>query len=1072
MNPEEREGILQLLAPAYRGEEVVLPKDTPVDPTLFRECVFGSAAGSGNQPLRWILHNAIFSGKLDLNDARGNGGPLPAMEFRNCRFENGFCAIGAHFERLRFEACTFTANDQEANLIELRNIRIATELSLLDLRPEASAQDPEAEHGLLRVDAFAAQIGTNVVVKRSLFRAPQNDATSLKHDARYALDLATARIGSDVQMQPAVVLEGGLKIRDARIGGSLWGQGLHVTDGETESTRKSISERGDTPRYGIFGQSLMVEGVVALSVDYQRRSEGAIPATLENLEPTSSPDPTRFWCLGHVNLLSSRINGQVDLRGGYMGGVESATMWLDGAEIRGSLMAPQTTIPLVLERTQRVPFRVLEVPRFSARGCHVFGDCDLHVRSDDIRLEGSTIDGKLTVSGTVVQLSTAGAAIAGDTELSITSNKICNLGGSKLSGQLDLGSSNFAQGLLSVRDAHIGHSFILASLYEDIGELRRRRLSCYPNYMLSEVTLPPDHDENALLAQMQERGIRIASFLTRSTRRRWLRKAQTDPTRVILLDGHSSSFHLLNARGYLKLNTHEQAEEYLRLFCAFTWAEEGSFALVERDLQLPTRFRGKVPVHNLHAVKEQGIAQYSFEVYCRYGLSLRKVKFTLALNGIPSMADEAYVMAANELVAYHPDEIPTYQYPFRIASQGVRSEFLSDARVSAGTDAERAFLSEVPDWSERIVRDRLHKSDVDLRDATCGVLQDNAGRIWERAQRIRLEGFCYAGTFMPTKSSVEGEVQVRRFWLRGKPYQSRSQRAVSAFARFLYLIGVVKIFRLIVWHSIRRLSPRTMQLSGYSSRLNRAQKAGHGWRFFKAYVLRAVRVTLSTRYKFASMPERPFRAQPYAQLAKVLRERGDDEAARDIEADKIYWGAYDRALGSFRGWLAFLFWWTPYGFFFRFGLAPIRAFLTLLVVWFAGFCAISMLSESNMLVANVTTVAAAAQGTIAVVPTVPSGQYVETLPCGESIAPALYAAELLTPVLNLHQENRCDITSSPPSASRPPKLQLWGHVFRHPVWMEEPRKWEYLKAIYIVLGTVVSSLSLLTFSGIARRWES
>ena len=125
-----------------------------------------------------------------------------------------------------------------------------------------------------------------------------------------------------------------------------------------------------------------------------------------------------------------------------------------------------------------------------------------------------------------------------------------------------------------------------------------------------------------------------------------------------------------------------------------------------------------------------------------------------------------------------------------------------------------------------------------------------------------------------------------------------------------------------------------------------------------------------------------------------------------------------------------------------------------------------------MLNASVDTVASAAitdQKLTAVIPT-SATKYIKEIPCGDSIAPPLYAAELMTPVLNFRQASRCDIRGYEAGDERK-NLRLRGHSFPHPHWMVFPRPWEYLKGLYILLGSIVTSLALLTFSGIARRWE-
>lgn len=70
----------------------------------------------------------------------------------------------------------------------------------------------------------------------------------------------------------------------------------------------------------------------------------------------------------------------------------------------------------------------------------------------------------------------------------------------------------------------------------------------------------------------------------------------------------------------------------------------------------------------------------------------------------------------------------------------------------------------------------------------------------------------------------------------------------------------------------------------------------------------------------------------------------------------------------------------------------------------------------------------------------------DNLPCGNEIVPALYAVDVFIPLLDLRQESQCEPSSEP---------QLWA--------------WRWAKAFYAILGWVITSLTVLTFAGIARR---
>jgi hypothetical protein len=70
----------------------------------------------------------------------------------------------------------------------------------------------------------------------------------------------------------------------------------------------------------------------------------------------------------------------------------------------------------------------------------------------------------------------------------------------------------------------------------------------------------------------------------------------------------------------------------------------------------------------------------------------------------------------------------------------------------------------------------------------------------------------------------------------------------------------------------------------------------------------------------------------------------------------------------------------------------------------------------------------------------------EELPCGDMIDPRLYAIELFVPALDLHQEERCSVASSADAS-----------------W------WRVAMALYRAAGWLVTSLTILTMSGILRR---
>ena len=73
---------------------------------------------------------------------------------------------------------------------------------------------------------------------------------------------------------------------------------------------------------------------------------------------------------------------------------------------------------------------------------------------------------------------------------------------------------------------------------------------------------------------------------------------------------------------------------------------------------------------------------------------------------------------------------------------------------------------------------------------------------------------------------------------------------------------------------------------------------------------------------------------------------------------------------------------------------------------------------------------------------------VSETPCVNLIEPLFYAVDLMLPVIPLHQETRCDVADGP------------GHV-----------AWRWAKFAYSLAGKLVTTLALITFSGVFRNKE-
>ena len=1030
----------QLLDYVYKGFDAEFAQKTKIGAQFLHDHILEITRGDSGSPSvqpchRWVIHNAVFEETLKLQDGRRHGSAsLPALEFHGCEFHAGFLADGAHIDRLVFENCSFTSDRPSENFISLRNAHVNTEIRLKGLRPFDKPGEESPIPRFLWVDGFAVTVGTNFVINDTMLRAPEEQSSAVLPEPRYALDLSTASIHCDVQLQPNVRLEGGLKMRDAHVGGTIWAQGLYTTDGETRESRSRIAARREETRSAFRLEGSHIEGRVALGV-LTRRSD----------DSTNKPKATRFSCEGRLDLNWVRIDGSLELSGAFVGTAPDAALSLYSARL-GELIGN----PVITPHNQINWKWVLEVTTsIDLRACRISGKCDIEltfVKREQLSLfaEGLSVSGNLTLKGAIDHLEAAGLEVSGDTVLVLQDLKKCNLGGAALKGKLDLsdvlfdrppeqalrsfeqsapGQTAAADGIaLSLRDADIGHMLVVSPLFLP-ESAKQWSLRCYPGFALYEVVLRAERSDDSRA--------RTASFLSNGKQSH-------------LLSGESAVFREINREGRLEVFDPAAAAEYLRLFASYTWGDNGAFALIESASGLPQASRGKLEVHpvTMNAEKSDlSKRRYVFDAFVRYGFYLYKAQFEVGGDGKVEMKSDQGVVRDenNEVVAYQP-ELTEYRKPFRLLTGTASSDFSPDAAAEIDRST---FELRVPDWNECLmaihlggvrghvgeVRGYSSKLHVDLRDASCATLNDNAGLIWGIAKSVELEEFTYNSLFLPPGVEIRDEVEARLRWLSG----------------------------------------------------------GVDEQMLRARMRRVLRV-----FGIGRREQRRFRAQPYSQLAKAFRQRGDDEAAREVEKEKIRLAAYDRAssplslamLSSLRGCLAMLnslrgrlamAWWWFYGLGFRFGLSPLRAFFTVVVLWFVGFVGIQFLDQNDLLKANISTFAAAAivrpkGDVIPFLQPAPNGPPPK-LPCGDSINPGLYAAELLIPILNLHQANRCEIREEQAQDAARTTLKFAGRDLPVPHFLVLPVTWEYVRAIYLILGSIVTSIALLTFSGIARRWE-
>jgi hypothetical protein len=88
------------------------------------------------------------------------------------------------------------------------------------------------------------------------------------------------------------------------------------------------------------------------------------------------------------------------------------------------------------------------------------------------------------------------------------------------------------------------------------------------------------------------------------------------------------------------------------------------------------------------------------------------------------------------------------------------------------------------------------------------------------------------------------------------------------------------------------------------------------------------------------------------------------------------------------------------------------------------------------------------------------------VPCGHNVNEALYALDVLIPLIDLREESRCEVGDASTPGRTFDRDDLLGVLERWP--RETTDFWDVLKALYAVAGWFIVSLSILTFANTTR----
>jgi hypothetical protein len=232
---------------------------------------------------------------------------------------------------------------------------------------------------------------------------------------------------------------------------------------------------------------------------------------------------------------------------------------------------------------------------------------------------------------------------------------------------------------------------------------------------------------------------------------------------------------------------------------------------------------------------------------------------------------------------------------------------------------------------------------------------------------------------------------------------------------------------------VRRIrSPRTAHRAGWAIQL--ARRLVHAQR---AHVRQRLDWVQRQQSRAAE-----FHPQPYRHLAKVLRSQGHYSAAREV-AIAEQWAVPPSSTISR---MLRPFWGVCFGF----GLSPVRATATVAVLLAIGTTGVWWAWKQDQVLVINYSYAMTEVSKVPVFMRAPSEQDTAGAPaCGDDdIQPMFYAMDMMVPVMALHQLDKCWVDTRPGTAG-----------------------WRVFWSVFSFLGKLVTSLALLTYSGVLKPKE-
>lgn len=1011
MTGKEKTAAEKLCEAAVTGKAILGPREEILADDVRKLVLPLQFEGGARPAIRSIgieIQGGIIDGRLNLDHAMGaDGGPLPALRFHGCTFKGGFSGAHSHFSHLAFSGeCRFIGSPVDPRGRPVPTIDLSG--AVLDGGLSMRGVAPEGDDDFLWIRAPGTRIGGHLDLSCAHLRAPEDTSDRfLSEPPIDALDLACVEIRNDFQFLGGARSEGRISARNAKIGGDVWLSGASIENPDDD---------------GLFFQGATVAGVMVLD-DRADLADG-------------SGEVRQFRCDGWLNLL--------------------------GAEIG----------------------RDLQLGKAVVLGGALF--TDLTVKND-------------LIFGAYVRV---GVSLAG-----------CRIGGTLDLSDLTLGVSAAGMNLI---DGSIGRSLKLIRSGDGrrpahkLLKARRAMLKSLPGVELVETLwdyeMPTDPGEAAQHSETMQRVTAQIGFLIKGTAR-------------FRLDGRVGSLEDAVESFGLDIGDDEAAKEYLRLHCTYGPNDKGPCPVVlgQGEGQLPPFLDG------LKAGMDEKLFDMKVKAVPK-GFTVT----ALVVDGDRHLYRRAFRLAPGEdsvEIRRHKGRVrggaltgvPLFDGPLILhpkfddeAKEAAARNRWVTAETLAGMDDcaadERATLED--QLFEYLLSNLSLRGEVRLSNLSCAMLHDYAGRYWGSQVKIGMDHFVYS----------------RASWgpdaIRPTPAAGQSQeRGLRHHAR-RWVKAIAEKYRAAkdsLWKKIKRGAAETLpvfltDLCGWTKGLRLGDhwtpwEIRRNWIYQQFGPHRVEHLPSPARYRINSSEYRP---HPFEQAISVSRSEGREDYAIHFEILKrnIEWRLFSRRNWEwffFLGLFAMLAWLTFHranltrevviaaaligagltfispichrimDSFFGHLRRPVRAIATLVIAFLLGWAGVHAANGRGMMVIDVEPVATlVGEKQQVLVIGSPRQADVQNLAsnvhCGNHISEALYALDVLVPLIDLREENRCEVGQALP-----------GERYRRDGFMgtleslapDPPTFWSVLKALYAIAGWFIVSLSILTFAQITRaRGES